>query len=303
MTNEPGHSDYRSIFLADDWAHQKYFGWKVAADLPGMRVLSKPMSVFERYLVLLSGNDVEMLAEWVRHGSGAAGRRDVVIHDFSDSFAPAANGPLSGFHKSEQRERLLNIGTFAIDLAQDEDTVFGAMSSDYRRKIRKATKAGLDVEVFNKPDAALVTGFVEAFRSFAAERGLNAIDYKTVTAMYANGDAVLFVIRRGAEITNYLHIYTAGDAGQFMYGINPSKENDGAGQNLHWQAMRYLKRMGYRWYDLGGIASTDPADGIFNFKQKFGGQLVDLGSEWRRQDLPMRYAVSAVKTIRQALGR
>ena len=26
---------YQSVFLEDGWAHQRYFGWKVALDLPG----------------------------------------------------------------------------------------------------------------------------------------------------------------------------------------------------------------------------------------------------------------------------
>ena len=30
---------YQSVFLEDGWAHQRYFGWKVALDHPGLRVL------------------------------------------------------------------------------------------------------------------------------------------------------------------------------------------------------------------------------------------------------------------------
>ena len=99
--------------------------------------------------------------------------------------------------------------------------------------------------------------------------------------MYARGDALLFVAKKHGEITNYLHIYTTGSKAIFMYGVNPCKENDGAGQYLHWRAILRLKEMGLEWYDLGGVATQDANDGIFNFKSKFGAPLVSLGCEWR----------------------
>jgi hypothetical protein len=45
---------YRSIFLDDGWAHQKYFGWTLAKDRPGLRVLRKKRLAFTRSLMLLS---------------------------------------------------------------------------------------------------------------------------------------------------------------------------------------------------------------------------------------------------------
>jgi hypothetical protein len=103
--------------------------------------------------------------------------------------------------------------------------------------------------------------------------------------MYARGDAMLFVAKKRGAISNYLHVYTTGGKAFFMYGVNPSKENDGAGQYLHWRAILRLKEMGLDWYDLGGVAVKDARDGIYNFKSKFGAPLVSLGCEWRSDSL------------------
>ena len=54
---------YRSIFLDEDWAHQKYFGWIIAEERAGLRLLRKKRSAFARSLVLLNKPGEAWLAE------------------------------------------------------------------------------------------------------------------------------------------------------------------------------------------------------------------------------------------------
>jgi len=288
---------YRSIFLEDGWAHQKYFGWTVVEDLPGLRILQKRRAVFTRSLILLTRGGCDRLAEAVVRTAGRAGLSDIMVHDFDEVYELAPEIAGSTFRRAEQRERLLNIATFAVDLRRSESEILAAMSSDYRRKIKKAPSAGIVVEAHPHPDAAMREVFFSAYASFAGVRGLKAPDPAAINAMYAAGDALLLVARKDGEISNYLHVYVAGETGVFMHGVNLSKLNDGAGQFLHWQAMRALKARGLGWYDLGGIAALDTTDGIYNFKKKFGGQLVRLGTEWRYTGAVLRRAFSAKVAI------
>lgn len=284
---------YRSIFLADDWAHQRYFGWRVVEDRPGLRVLAKRRAIVTRYLVLLTAAGRGALDQWLAAQAGLVDLTDIIIHDFDGVLAePVLSGRT--FHRAASHERLLNTATFVIDLRQSEEALMSAMSSDYRRKIRKAEAGGCTVTAYAAPPADLVSGFLAALTDFSGERGLNIAEPATIAAMYGDGRAILLVARKNGEAINYLHLYKAGDAASFMYGVSLSKENDGAGQYLHWQAMRHLKAEGLDWYDLGGVASTSAEDGIFTFKQRFGGQLVDLGPEWR--------STSAVAARGQALA-
>jgi hypothetical protein len=273
--------EYRSIFLADDWAHQCYFGWRVALDEPGLRVLTKRRAIVDRFLVLLSKVGHPRVDDCVRRLSGSLGLADIVVHDFEDEIDGERTIGGLCFRRAQQRELLLNTATFVLDLQKSEDALLAAMTPDYRRKIRKAEAAGVRVEAFDKPESDLVTRFIAAFVSFARDRGLNAANAKAISAMYADGRALLLVARKNGEISNFLHLYKAGNAASFMYGVNLLKVNDGTGQYLHWQAIRRLKADGVEWYDLGGVPSLDSLDGIYNFKKRFGGQLVLLGSEWR----------------------
>jgi hypothetical protein len=273
---------YRSIFLDDGWAHQKYYGWCLAEDHSGLRVLQKQHLGITRSLILLTSGGESRIDEVVARCSGRSGFTDVIVHDF-DRVLPEPPA-LAGrrFHQVDS-DRLLNIATFAIDLTPGEADILAQMSADYRRKIRIAESRGIVVEAHDAPSAELRDRFFDAYRTFAKERGLGPINRGVVSRMYSAGDATLFTARKGGgEISNYLHVYTTDRAGIFMYSVNLIKENDGAGQYLHWRAIQRLKQKGLGWYDLGGVASLDPADGIYNFKAKFGGKLTPLGVEWRR---------------------
>ncbi|MFY9656538.1 MAG: peptidoglycan bridge formation glycyltransferase FemA/FemB family protein [Methylocystis sp.] len=241
--------------------------------------------LYRRYLILLKkGGEAELQRFLEELGAGFR-LGDVTIHDFDEVLKhPLVIAGLR-FHLAAKHERLLNIATFAIDLAQDEDALLAAMNSDYRRKIRIATSRGVSVEAHDKPSPELRASFVAAFNTFARTRGMRPIVGEALGQMYAHGDAMLFVARKRGAISNYLHIYTKGAKAFFMYGVNPSKENDGAGQYLHWRAILRLKEMGLEWYDLGGVAMQDARDGIYNFKSKFGAPIVSLGCEWRSDSL------------------
>ncbi len=272
---------YRSIFLDEDSPHQRYFGWTAQEEEGGVRVLRKRYAVVHRSLVLLSAGGAAALPRIVRRAARRLTCADVFVHDFDAGVGdPSALAGLP-FHRAAPSERLLNLATFVIDLAQDESALWSALSADYRRKLRRAEAAGIEVAVHERPDDALLDDFLRAYAALAAERGLAPVRREVLQRMYAQGHALLLVARHGGQATNFLHLYTTRDTGFFMYGANPAKENDGAGQFIHWRAIQELKARGLAWYDLGGVPSLAPSNGIHQFKQKFGGQLVLLGSEWR----------------------
>jgi hypothetical protein len=72
------------------------------------------------------------------------------------------------------------------------------MTSDYRRKIKKACSAGIQVDAHPDPSATCATTLFPTCARFAAERRLQAPDGRNVDAMYTAGDAILFVARKKA---------------------------------------------------------------------------------------------------------
>jgi hypothetical protein len=290
---------YSSIFLDDDWAHQKYLGWKLIESRAGLRLLCRRQFLFSRKLIFLTRGGEDRLAGYLAANRAVGRFEDVTIHDFDNVLSEPPEFGDWRFRPANSRERLLNIATFVIDLSLDEESIIRAMSSDYRRKIRKAPNLGVTVEAHDRPSPALQAAFVGAFKAFARPRRLKPIDPKALEAMYAGGDGILFVASRQGSICSYLHVYKTKETGMFMHGVNPSKDNDGAGQFLHWCAIRRLKAMGLRWYDFGGVATKDPSDGIYNFKVKFGGRLMDLGCEWRGES----FLAALIRRMRDAVSR
>lgn len=290
-------SAYRSIFWEPDWAHQKYYGWRVESDAPGLRVLRKARGPATRALILVDDRGRAGLDAAARREAGRSPIADVIVHDFDrGDAAPETIGGLR-FEPISQRERLLNIATVAIDLTAPEEAILARMSGDYRRKIRKAEAAGVTIDAHAPPPDEVRDAFVRAFKGFADERKLKPADSAIVTRMYRAGDAILFVARKGDIVTNYLHLYRAGRNAIFMHGVNVVKENDGAGQYLHWRAMTYIKQLGVEWYDLGGVVGFDTTDGIYNFKRGFGGTDVSLGRELRYRSRMMRMTRAALARL------
>jgi hypothetical protein len=292
---------YRSILLHPDWAHQKYYGWRIVKDETGLRILHKRRAIFHRYLVLLSSGGEKDLNHWLKDVFHYTSLTDIVIHDFDRVFEHDRTS--QHFLRSSRQERLMNIGTFVLDLRRDLQTLLRAMSPDYRRKLRKAEKLGITIEAHFRPSDNLADAFVQSFNDFAVVRKLNPVALSTVKRMYANGDAVLFTACREGELSSFLNIYTAGKSGIFMHCVNISQRNDGVGQYIHWKAIEWLKHSGFHWYDLGGVASNDKRDGIYNFKEKFGGDFIDLGIEWRSVGMLTKRAIYSASMLSRFVRR
>ena len=115
---------YRSIFIDDDWAHQKYYGWNLIEDHPGLRVLERRRFALLRSLMLLTKGGEVCLDDAVRRARGRLGLADVIIHDFDCVLPDPPSLARLRFHRSEQRERLLNIATYVVDLKEDYETLW-----------------------------------------------------------------------------------------------------------------------------------------------------------------------------------
>jgi hypothetical protein len=304
MTSQGQDDPYSSIFLEENWAHQKFYGWRVLQEVAFLRILEKRVGPLTRSLILARATQDDCGRQLVtRQLVARQGQRgplhETVLHDFSASSDDHEWLRQQGFHPAGDSERLLNTATFVIDLHASPETLMQAMSSDCRRKIRKAIAGGTAVRVLRTPDSALLNDFVRHLHALSRAKGFHAPGLHLLQAMYAGGCAVLFVVEDAGGTLGYLHVYLAGPTGLFMYGVMLQRHNDGAGQFLHWQIMLWLQKNGYRWYDLGGLANQSVEDGIYRFKAGFGGELIQLGTEWVKRGA----AYHAASGLRHALAR
>jgi hypothetical protein len=76
-----------------------------------------------------------------------------------------------------------------------------------------------------------------------------------------------------------------GDTAEYLAGtIEEAGKGAHAGLFLLWQAVREMKRRGYRWFDLGGMNPQATPSGIFQFKAGFRPILYQLTGELEAHD-------------------
>jgi lipid II:glycine glycyltransferase (peptidoglycan interpeptide bridge formation enzyme) len=118
--------------------------------------------------------------------------------------------------------------------------------------------------------------------------------------MFDGGDLTLFRVLAGNVARASAAVYRANDKAIWIIGVDGGKAKDGAGRILQFEIMRRLRSQNVRWYDLGGVASTDEGDGIYKFKKGFGGAFVSLGAEYFRRPPLVRALVRIRRSARDA---
>ncbi|HTO80397.1 MAG TPA: GNAT family N-acetyltransferase [Methylocystis sp.] len=288
-------SGYRHISLEPGTAQEKYLGWRLLREGPGLKVITQRRGPIRRCLLLVAGLADEEVGEIVLRERLLDFRTDLILHDYEDQGREARKIAGRVWKRAGADLRLLNIATFVFDLQRDDDSLRAAMSADYRRKLRKANEARMEVVEDSVPTPAVFEEFMGNFEAMAKERGLGAFPRSVAQRMFDAGDLSLFRVLAEDGTRTAATVYRAGDKAIFMTGVGGEKKNDGSGQLLHFEIMRTLRARGVRWYDFGGLPTIDENNGIYRFKKGFGGELALLGAEYVHRP-PMVAALALLKS-------
>ncbi len=294
-TQRPGDGGYRSIFFEKGAPHEKYFGWTILLADPGLKIMAQQRGPLRRGLILAQGVPAARIDETVRRLRLLDARTDLVLHDFDDPGCERRTLAGHSFRRAREDERILNKATFVSDLAYDDDALVKSMNRSARRDLHKAQEAGLRVEADDNPSPAILDDFVSNFERTAKERGLSSPGRSTLQRMFDGGNLTLFRVLAGNEVRAAITVYRAGDKAIETILVDNGKTQDGSGRILRFEIMREMRARGVRWYDFGGVASTDESDGIYRFKRGFGGVFVSLGSEYLRRPLFVRTLVHVMR--------
>jgi lipid II:glycine glycyltransferase (peptidoglycan interpeptide bridge formation enzyme) len=173
-------------------------------------------------------------------------------------------------------------GTYVVDLNQPEDAVWSNLNTSHRRKVRQAGKQGVQIKSgMDQLEAvhALVRdtfkrsklGFMGYPEFERYVRGLN--EHVLVSVAEYQGVMQACVVVPFSEFCGY-----------YVYGGSVDEPVTGATNMLHWETMRQLQGLGVKRYDFVGVR-IDPdkgskQEGLLQYKQRFGGQLVQ-GFMWK----------------------
>lgn len=182
---------------------------------------------------------------------------------------------------------------FWLPLAgQDEDGLLAGMNQQWRRNIRKAIKAGVEVTVGTTADLPefhelyAVTARRDRFTprplSYFQEmfRALNEEDPDRIRLYLAHHEGDLVAATIGVRV---------GTHAWYSYGASSTDKREVRGSNAcQWRMITDALAAGAKTYDLRGITDTlDASDhhfGLLQFKVGTGGEAVEYAGEW---DLPI----------------
>ena len=199
----------------------------------------------------------------------------------------AAGQPKYNFHVPLRRTEGREAGE-----PRTEDEVLAGMNQQWRRNIKKAAKAGVEVRVGTADD---LPAFHELYVHTAERDGFTPRPLGYFRTML---EAL------GAEEEDRIRLYLAEHEGDlvastlairvgghvwYSYGASSSEKRDVRGSNaIQWRMMQDAIAAGADVYDLRGITDTldagDPHVGLIQFKVGTGGQAAEYLGEW---DFPL----------------
>jgi hypothetical protein len=281
---KPALPGFVPLMLQPDWLLESHLGWRAIVEQPGLKLLRRPRGPLSSWLLMAHGADAADLDAIARTHRLLSAHALLTLVDFSaDALAAAAPRQLAGHRLAPvTRARFFGVGTFVLDLTLPESVLWTAVAARERGKARQAERAGVQVDVLApRPDD--IDELAQAYARMARARALEPLAQAPLHALQRAGHLLLARTRDGNGQTLALTLaLSAHDQGYFLHGVRVADGPSGAGVLAQWELARALRARGLRFYDLGLVASTDEADGLFRFKRAFGGTYVPFGSEHRR---------------------
>jgi lipid II:glycine glycyltransferase (peptidoglycan interpeptide bridge formation enzyme) len=178
---------------------------------------------------------------------------------------------------------------FQIPLAgRSLDDVFAGFNQLWRRNIRKAEKAGVEVRLGDREDLAAFHGvYVEtAHRDHFTPRGLSYFEHMWDCLNGGDPDRMrLYLAHHEGHLAAATLMVRVGTHCWYSYGASTTADRDVRPSNaLQWRMISDAHALGCEVYDLRGIADTlDPANhlyGLVQFKVGTGGFAQEYAGEW-----------------------
>ena len=201
-------------------------------------------------------------------------------------------------------------GSHVIDLSQPEETLWNNLHQKHRNVIRNAIKKGLKIqngiEHVDTANTLVRDSFRRSTKGFLNTLRLRIrMDDKSIKRQALGlGDHVkIFIAEYEGVIQGCAVIPFSSYCAYYMHGGSIAEPLTGAMNLLQWEAMRFFRELGVRYYNFVG-ARIDPEPGskqagLSMFKQRFGGEL-KRGYMWKYSFHPLKSAAYslAVRLLR-----
>jgi peptidoglycan pentaglycine glycine transferase (the first glycine) len=192
----------------------------------------------------------------------------------------------AGFKPSARQEQ--PIRTVVLDLSKSEEELMSDMRSKHRQYIRKAFKKGVVIEEGNDGN---IDDFIRVLEQIVKERGyaLHTMNYyRRVWQLFNDSGrnminhvptAKLFLAKHENKIIgSYMLLFSKDGAYEMFGGCGEEGKRLYANYAMKWEAIKYSKGAGKKYYDQWGAEEMHP--GLKQFKEGFGGQIVKYPKQY-----------------------
>lgn len=292
--------------LLQSWrwgAFKERFGWEVARiAVPRLRGTTLAQVLFRRkagvsvgYIPrgpVLPPGDIDAGAElWARIDEEARRRRALTIVVEPDADLPG--GPAQRLLGASGMPPVQPSRSVKVELLDDE-ALIGQMHPKTRYNVRLARRRGVTVRPAEDIDSA-IDEFYALLRDTASRNAfvVHAADYyREFLTLFGEDACLMFAESERKRVAGAIAV-VFGDEGIYMYGASSTRDRaHGAAFLLQHEVMRWARGRGARRYDLWGIPDYDPESttsesgdrlatsqgddrrGLYEFKTRFGGQIV-----------------------------
>ncbi len=164
--------------------------------------------------------------------------------------------------------------TFLLDLSRDLEEIRRRFRRNWRNHLNKAQRNNLKIEQGQSTE--LFDVFIRLYQELLQRKKFtdspNVYTWKKIQEQLPlDLKMTVFVCRAEGEPVSAAVGTVVGNKAIYLLGATSKKGMKTQGSYLiQWEMIRWLKKLGCRWYDLGGI---DPQKnpGVFHFKEGMGG--------------------------------
>lgn len=164
-----------------------------------------------------------------------------------------------------------------LDLNKSEEEILAGASQGFRRKLRKALKNDIDIEISDNDTA--IEDFCKLEKLHAERQKYVAFssDFlkKQFEAFKKGGEILIYTAKKDGEILAQNFIIFYGPEASYHYGVSSELGTKySAAPILHLKAMEEARKRGCKRYNLWGIVEKDETShrfyGVSEFKRSFG---------------------------------
>lgn len=151
------------------------------------------------------------------------------------------------------------------------EEILASLSTNTRKTVRRSYRLGISNRVGDRGDLPEFYRILEIMNKY---HGITYRPYDYFERLYdafPGNVRLSFSMYEGEAVATSM-LVTHGNRAFSMYGADTHEYNLGQSYQINFEELKYTFEHGYRYYDMGGIFSTDEEnDGLYRFKRKFTG--------------------------------